>query len=106
VWAEQPQYVGKVLHIERGEALSLQYHERKDESIFVLSGVLDLEVGDATGPLETVRLEAGEGFHIPPALRHRMTAVETCDVLEASTADLDDIIRIDDRYGRTGRRDP
>jgi mannose-6-phosphate isomerase len=100
IWAHTDRYVGKILHIERTHALSYQYHERKDETIYLLSGVLALEVATPGGARQTIRLEPGQSFHIPAGLRHRMTAIESCDVLEASTGDLDDVVRLEDRYGR------
>jgi quercetin dioxygenase-like cupin family protein len=100
IWAEQQRYVGKILHIERGQQLSYQYHRQKDETIHLLSGVLELQVASADGPRQTLRLQPGQSFHIVPGLRHRMTAIETCDVLEASTPELDDVVRLEDRYGR------
>jgi mannose-6-phosphate isomerase len=100
IWAETAAYVGKTLHIERGHQLSYQYHRVKDETIHVLGGVLELEVAEAMGVRRRLRLCAGESFHIPPGLRHRMTAIETCDVLEVSTPELDDVVRLEDRYGR------
>jgi mannose-6-phosphate isomerase-like protein (cupin superfamily) len=102
LWAETERYVGKVLHIEAGHALSLQYHERKDETIHLLSGELDLEVGENDSERTTLRMKPGDSVHITPFLRHRMTAVTTCDVLEASTPELDDVVRLQDRYGRAG----
>jgi len=101
IWARTDRYVGKILHIERGHALSLQYHRVKDETIRVLSGLLDFEHGAADAPRETVRLGPGMTWHIPPGLRHRMVAVEDTDVLEVSTPELDDVVRLEDRYGRT-----
>jgi mannose-6-phosphate isomerase len=106
IWAESSRYVGKLLHIESSGQLSLQYHRRKDETIHLLSGVLELEVGTADGDRHTLRLQPGQSFHIAPGLRHRMTAIETCDVLEASTPELDDVVRLEDRYGRVGKSDP
>jgi len=103
IWAHTERYVGKILHIESSHQLSYQYHQQKDETIHVLSGELELEVATAEGPRQTVRLQAGETFHIPPGLRHRMTAIETCDVLEVSTPELDDVVRLEDRYGRAGK---
>ena len=103
IWAEGPRYVGKILHIEQGQQLSYQYHRQKDETICLLGGVLELQVASADGPRETLRLQPGQSFHIPPGLRHRMTAIETCDVLEASTPELDDVVRLEDRYGRVER---
>jgi len=102
IWAETARYVGKILHIEKGHALSLQYHERKEETLHVLSGVLELEFGAPGEPLSKVLLRPGDGFHVRPLLRHRMAAVETCDVVEASTPELDDVVRLEDRYGRAG----
>jgi len=106
LWAHTERYVGKVLHIERGHALSLQFHQRKDETICVLSGELAFEFGGPDEPLRTVHLRPGDSFRITPQMRHRMTAVETCDVLEASTPEIDDVVRLEDRYGRAGTNEP
>jgi mannose-6-phosphate isomerase-like protein (cupin superfamily) len=106
IWARTDRYVGKILHLWAGEALSLQYHRVKDETIRVLSGRLRLETEDESGTRQTTILVPGAGAHIPPGLRHRMEAVEECEVLEVSTPELDDIVRLEDRYGRvepTGR---
>jgi mannose-6-phosphate isomerase len=100
IWAESERYAGKILHIEREQQLSYQYHRRKEETIHLLAGVLDLEVAAPGGQRQTLRLTPGQSFHITPLLRHRMTAVETCDVLEVSTPELDDVVRLEDRYGR------
>jgi quercetin dioxygenase-like cupin family protein len=99
IWAHTERYVGKVLHINKGESLSYQYHRVKDETIRLLSGLLDMDV-ELDGTRERVRLAPGEGLHIVPGMRHRMIAVEDCDVLEASTPELDDVVRLEDRYGR------
>ena len=102
IWAETDRYVGKILHIDAGHALSLQYHERKDETIYLLSGTMTFEHGpEGAGPLERTKLESGDSFHITPRLRHRMIADTDCDVLEASTPELDDVVRLEDRYGRS-----
>jgi mannose-6-phosphate isomerase len=93
-------YCGKTLHIRAGEALSLQYHERKEETIAVQSGRLRLEIGPDEARLETFELEPGEAVHIEPGVRHRMTAMVDTIVLEASTTELDDVVRLEDRYGR------
>ena len=100
IWARGPGYVGKILFVRAGHALSLQYHREKDETIRVLRGALDFEYGPADDGLTHVRLDPGEGWHIPPGLRHRMTALEDTEVLEVSTPQLDDVVRLEDRYGR------
>jgi mannose-6-phosphate isomerase len=99
-WAITDRYLGKILHINRGEALSLQYHEMKDECILLTSGVLDLELDG-----EVHRLRPGESAHITPGTRHRMTAVEDCEVFEVSTPEVHDVVRLEDRYGREGTSD-
>ncbi len=99
-WAITDKYLGKVLHIKRGEALSLQYHSRKDESILLLNGLMDLDLEDDEGVVRIQRLVPGDSRRIHPGRRHRMTAVEECDVFEVSTPDLDDVVRLEDRYGR------
>ena len=93
-------YCGKALHVAGGHALSLQYHERKEETISVQSGRLLFEVGEADDGLESFELLPGESVHIRPGTRHRMTALIDTVVLEASTTELDDVVRLDDRYGR------
>jgi mannose-6-phosphate isomerase len=99
IWARTDRYVGKILHIEPGHVLSLQYHNKKDESIFVLSGeiILRLQQGDT---LIERRLAQGEAYHIQPRLIHQFEAVMASDLLEASTPEIDDVVRIKDRYGR------
>jgi quercetin dioxygenase-like cupin family protein len=99
IWARTERYVGKILHLNAGEALSFQYHRVKDETIRLLSGRLRLET-ETDGRRETRVLEPGDGAHVPPGLRHRMEAIEACDVLEVSTPELDDVVRLEDRYGR------
>lgn len=99
IWAHTERYVGKVLHIHRGESLSYQYHVVKDETIRLLSGLLEMDV-EVDGQRSTIRLSPGECLHIVPGMKHRMTAVEACDVLEVSTPELDDVVRLEDRYGR------
>jgi len=101
IWARTDRYVGKILHVRAGESLSLQFHRVKDETIRVLSGALHFEVGGETGERQVVRLAAGDGWQIPPGTRHRMTALEDADILEVSTPELDDVVRLEDRYGRT-----
>ncbi len=100
-WAHCDRYVGKVLHIKAGHRLSLQYHRVKDETIHLWSGEMLLLVDDGGGPRER-RMRAGESCRIRPMTRHRMIALTDCDVLEASTPEVDDIVRLDDAYGRAG----
>ena len=99
IWAHTDRYVGKVLHINKGESLSYQYHRVKDETIRLLSGVLEMDI-ELNGKKDKLRLVPGEGLHIVPGMKHRMIAVEDCDVLEVSTPELDDVVRLEDRYGR------
>lgn len=101
-WAITDRYLGKILHIKRGEALSLQYHERKDEYLYVLNGELDMELGSPGGELAVHRMRQGDTLHITPGTRHRMTAIEDTDMFEVSTAEIDDVVRLEDRYGRAG----
>ena len=106
VFAETPDYVGKILFIRQGEALSLQFHEVKDETLRVLDGHLELVLGPDLERLETHHLEAGAVFHVPPGMLHRMIATSDCSLLEVSTNHLDDVVRLEDRYGRTGTSAP
>jgi mannose-6-phosphate isomerase-like protein (cupin superfamily) len=106
IWAHTDRYAGKILHIKAGHALSVQYHERKDETVYLLSGELRYWVGDSEDALSDVRLTAGEAFRITPHTVHYMQAVTDCDVLEVSTPELDDVVRLKDRYGREGTSAP
>ena len=99
-WAATDRYLGKILHVNAGEALSLQYHEVKDECILVVKGAIDLDLQDDDGVLRTVRVGPGESAHIRPGRQHRMTAVEDTDIFEVSTPEMDDVVRLEDRYGR------
>jgi len=134
IWAKTDHYVGKILHIKAGHALSVQYHNRKDETVYLLSGEMKYWVqvrgsaaarGNDPGPhrtagtgetpvagrspipqLEDVRLRVGDAFRITPGTIHYMEAVTDCDVFEVSTAELDDVVRLKDRYGREGTNTP
>lgn len=109
IWARSDRYVGKVLHINAGHELSVQYHERKDETIHLLSGEIIYRVQkdpSRRDGLEDVRLRVGESFRITPGTVHQMVAVTDCDVLEVSTPELDDVVRLSDRYGREGTSAP
>ena len=101
-WALTDRYVGKVLHVRAGHALSLQYHERKDETILLWSGkiLMEIQEGDTLAKRE---MGPGERLHITPGTIHRMTAIEDSDIMEVSTPELDDVVRIEDRYGRAAK---
>jgi quercetin dioxygenase-like cupin family protein len=100
-WAVTDRYVGKILHIKAGEALSLQYHRQKDETVMVLTGKMKFEYFAEGQEPQVKVLGPREPFHVTPGLRHRMIAVEDTDVLEVSTTELDDVVRLEDRYGRS-----
>ena len=132
IWAKTDRYVGKIIHINAGHALSVQYHNRKDETVYLLSGELKYWVQStpsptpqAPGPHRTagtgetpvagrspipqmtdVRLQVGDAFRITPGTIHYMEAVTDCDILEVSTPELDDVVRLKDRYGREGTNAP
>ena len=95
-------YLGKVIHVNRGEALSLQYHNRKDETLLIKSGVMDLELEDAGGEMVTHRMREGDVVRILPGRKHRMTAVEDMEFFEVSSPEINDVVRLEDRYGREG----
>ena len=107
IWAHTDRYVGKILHVKAGEKLSIQYHEKKDETVYLLHGEMRYWVqlpGDTE--LRDQLLVAGESFRITPLTIHAIEAVTDIDVLEASTPELDDVVRIQDRYGREGTSAP
>jgi mannose-6-phosphate isomerase len=105
IFAETDRYAGKVLHLEAGHSLSLQYHERKDETIFVLEGRMQLLV-EIDGTMRELTLGPGESHRIRPGVRHRMRAEEPCRILEVSSPELDDVVRLEDDYGREGTSAP
>ena len=98
-WAKTDRYVGKVLHVNAGHALSLQYHNRKDETILLWAGHLLFEI-EKNGSLTTIEMKPGDRVHVAPKTVHRMTALQDCDIFEVSTPELDDVVRLEDRYGR------
>jgi quercetin dioxygenase-like cupin family protein len=103
IYAENDRYAGKILFVRSGERLSLQYHERKDETIYVLSGELELQI-EENGALQTRRLVPGEACHIPRRARHRMIGLTDCQIAEVSSPELDDVVRLEDSYGRVESR--
>jgi mannose-6-phosphate isomerase len=107
IWAHTDEYVGKVLFVKAGESLSLQFHKEKDESWYVQSGRAQLELGDAGQTVLNSEI-IGEGacFRYRPGTVHRVTALEDTTILEVSTPHLDDVVRLEDRYGRQGTAEP
>jgi mannose-6-phosphate isomerase len=106
IWARSDRYVGKILHINAGHELSVQYHNRKDETIYLLSGEMAYRVQREDEVLDDVHLRIGESFRNTPGTIHQMVAVTDCDVLEVSTPELDDVVRLSDKYGREGTSAP
>ena len=98
-WAKTDRYVGKLIHVNAGHALSLQYHNQKDETIFLWSGRMLFEIKEGD-ELVKREMKPGESVHVTPKTVHRMTAIEDCDIFEVSTPELHDVVRLEDRYGR------
>jgi mannose-6-phosphate isomerase len=105
IFAENERYAGKILRLSAGHCLSLQYHQKKDETIYVLTGELGLEVEEG-GAMRERRLKEGEAYRIRPGVRHRMRADRDCTILEVSSPELDDVVRLEDAYGRAGTKEP
>ena len=105
IWAHSDRYVGKILHINAGQELSVQYHNKKDETVHLLSGEISYRV-KTNELLEDMRLRVGESFRITPGTVHQMVALTDCDVLEVSTPELNDVVRLSDKYGREGTSAP
>jgi mannose-6-phosphate isomerase len=102
-------YIGKLLFVNAGESLSLQYHHAKDETIALVSGQVEIDLGDSTDTLRAVSMSPGDSVHVVPGILHRLRAVEDSVLVEASTADLgwrEDVVRLEDRYGRLGTTAP
>jgi mannose-6-phosphate isomerase len=99
LFARTAAYAGKILRIRKGESLSLQYHEKKDETIYVYDGTLRLTLEVDGRQVERV-MEAGEAVHFAPRTTHRLAGVTDCTLFEVSTPELEDVVRIEDRYGR------
>jgi mannose-6-phosphate isomerase-like protein (cupin superfamily) len=107
IWAQTDRYAGKILHINAGHELSVQYHNRKDETVYLLWGEMVFRVQrEGDDILDDVQLNIGESFRITPGTIHQMIAVTDCDVLEVSTPEVDDIVRLSDKYGREGTTEP
>jgi mannose-6-phosphate isomerase len=106
IWAETEVYVGKLLFVRAGHALSLQYHREKDESWLVREGRASLELGEVGGELQTIEIQPGDAFRYRPGTVHRVTALEDTLILEVSTPQLSDVVRLEDAYGREGTSAP
>jgi mannose-6-phosphate isomerase len=98
-WAKTDRYAGKLIHVNAGHALSLQYHNQKDETVYLASGRLLFEIKDGD-EMVTREMKPGEAVHITPKTIHRMTAIDDSDIYEVSTPELHDVVRLEDRYGR------
>jgi Mannose-6-phosphate isomerase len=107
IWALSDRYVGKILRINAGHELSVQYHNRKDETVHLLSGEIVYRVQrEGDDVLDDMKLKVGESFRITPGTIHQMIALTDCDVLEVSTPEIDDVVRLSDKYGREGTTEP
>ena len=107
IWADADAYVGKVLFVKTGHSLSLQFHRVKDESWYVQSGRAKLELGDSgDAVLNAEIIGPGASFRFRPGTVHRVTALEDTTILEVSTPHLDDVVRLEDAYGRAGTSEP
>lgn len=100
VFAATERYCGKVIFVKAGEQLSLQFHKTKDETIYTLSGRAEFEIGDPGGPLDVEVVGPGRAFHLAAGTVHRIRALDDTTLLEVSTPELDDVVRLEDRYGR------
>jgi mannose-6-phosphate isomerase-like protein (cupin superfamily) len=106
IWAHTDRYAGKLIVIETGNRLSLQLHRRKEESIFVLSGRLRFHLEDDAGELVAHDLGPGDSRHVPVERRHRFEALERVELIEVSSPELDDVVRLEDDFGREGTSAP
>jgi mannose-6-phosphate isomerase-like protein (cupin superfamily) len=106
IWAQTERYVGKIIVIEAGKRLSLQYHEQKDESILVIGGRLRLHLEDDDGAMSTIELGPGEHRRVPVGRRHRFEAIERTELIEVSSPETWDVVRVEDDYGREGTSEP
>ena len=106
IWALTDRYCGKLIVIETGRRLSLQYHEQKEESLLVLAGRLLLHLEDDSGSVTTRELGAGDAAHVSVGRRHRFEALDRVELIEVSTPELGDVVRIEDDFGREGTSNP
>lgn len=103
IFAKTKKYVGKILFVKSGEELSLQFHRKKDESIFISKGHISIFVGDDTKNLREISMKNGDSFHIPPNMLHKMIALKNTFIFEVSTPEIKDVVRLADKYGRAGK---
>lgn len=104
IWfADQPEFAGKILHIKKGHRYSLQYHERKKETQYLLKGSCRFLVGQSEDALEEIILQPGDKLDILPGTIHRAEGITDVEILEVSTSDLDDVVKLEDDYGRSGK---
>jgi mannose-6-phosphate isomerase-like protein (cupin superfamily) len=101
-YALTDRYCGKILFVRAGESLSLQYHDVKDETLYLQSGRAEVTVGPSVESLDVVEVAPGSAFHVTPGTVHRVTALDDATFLEVSTPQLEDVVRLEDRYGRVG----
>ncbi len=100
IYAETEKYVGKILFILEGQQLSLQYHKVKDETLYLYKGMAELIIQNSSGTYQAIKMSVGDSYRIIPGCIHRLSAIEDCEFLEVSTPELDDVIRLEDHYGR------
>ena len=105
IWARTVRYCSKILHINEGHALSRQYHVVKEESLMVLQGEMELQMGEGDD-MDCFRMGNGDTIDIPPGTVHRLIAITECDIMEVSTPELNDLVRLEDYYGREGTTAP
>ena len=100
LFAHTPEYAGKVIFVKKGHRLSLQYHMKKDETMYLYEGRASLEIERGEGDLERLVVQAGQCIRIPPRTKHRLEAIMDTTIFEISTPELEDVVRVEDDYGR------
>lgn len=106
LWAYTPKYAGKLIFVKKGHRLSLQYHQQKDESMYIYQGKARIEIAGSDGQLVASVAQPGDCFNIPHLTKHRLEAIEDTTLFEVSTSELEDVVRLADDYGRTGQSRP
>ena len=100
LFAHTPKYVGKVIFVRKGHRLSLQYHAKRDESMYIYQGKALVEIEGSDGHMVSKVVQSGECIPVPPLTRHRLKAIEDTTFFEVSTPELEDVVRVEDDYGR------